>query len=411
VSTPRSIVIVGAGLAGGHAALTLRELGYDGRLTLVGAEVNPPYSRPPLSKQYLRGEKAAAKLFLRPADAYADQHIELVLGRRAASIQRHERFVVLDNGSLLAYDRLVLATGSRPAHLDVPGSRLEGVHYLRTLEDADAIATEASQIESVAVIGGGWIGSEVAASLRQMGKDVTLIGADPLPLQRVLGREVAGAYADVHRANGVRLVSGRVVGLHGRERVEAVDLTDGTRITAQAVVAGIGAKADLRLATEAGLATADGGIAVDQFLRSGDTDIYVAGDLAAAWHPIYGRRLRVEHWDNAIEQGKLVARNILGEAVPYERRPYFYSDQFDLGMEYRGLAVDVDDVVISGDIGSREFCAFWLHEDRIVSAMNANVWDVGDQLQSLVETQPLVDRARLAREGAQIALPVAAAAA
>jgi NADPH-dependent 2,4-dienoyl-CoA reductase/sulfur reductase-like enzyme len=177
------------------------------------------------------------------------------------------------------------------------------------------------------------------------------------------------------------------------------------------LVTGLGAKPDLRLATEAGLATADGGIAVDQFLRSGDTDIFVAGDLAAAWHPIYGRRLRVEHWDNAIEQGKLAARNILGEAVPYERRPYFYSDQFDLGMEYRGLAVDVDDVVISGDIGSREFCAFWLHEDRIVAAMNANVWDVGDQLQSLVETQPLVDRARLAREGAQMAAPVAAAAA
>jgi 3-phenylpropionate/trans-cinnamate dioxygenase ferredoxin reductase subunit len=410
VSNPRSIVIVGAGLAGGHAALALRERGYEGRVTLVGAESHAPYSRPALSKQYLRGEKPAAKLFLRAQEAYADQNIDLVMGRRATSIQRQEHFVVLDGGTLLPYEKLLLATGSRAAHLDVPGSRLEGVHYLRTLEDADAIAKEASQIETVAVIGGGWIGSEVAASLRQMGLDVTLVTADSLPLQRVLGREVATIFAELHRQNGVRVVPGRVVSLHGRERVEAVELADGTRLAAQAVVAGVGARPDLGLALQAGLQTADGGVAVDEFLRSGDPDISVAGDLASAWHPVYGRRVRVEHWDNAIEQGKLAAGTMLGDLVPYDRRPYFYSDQFDLGMEYRGLAGDVDDVVISGDIRSRAFCAFWLRDDRIVAAMNANLWDVGDQLQALVETQPVVDRERLAREGAGVGEAVGAAA-
>jgi 3-phenylpropionate/trans-cinnamate dioxygenase ferredoxin reductase subunit len=410
VSNPRSIVIIGAGLAGGHAALALRERGYEGRVTLVGAESHAPYSRPALSKQYLRGEKPAAKLFLRAPEAYAEQDIDLVMGRRATGIQRQEHFVVLDGGTLLPYERLLLATGSRPAHLDVPGSRLEGLHYLRTLEDADAIAKEAGQVETVAVIGGGWIGSEVAASLRQMGRDVTLVTADALPLQRVLGREVATIFADLHRHNGVRVVPGRVVSLHGRERVEAVELADGTRLAAQAVIAGVGARPDLGLALQAGLETADGGVAVDELLRSGDRDILVAGDLAAAWHPVYGRRLRVEHWDNAIEQGKLAAGTMLGDVVPYERRPYFYSDQFDLGMEYRGLAGDVDDVVINGDIGSRAFCAFWLRDDRIVAAMNANLWDVGDQLQALVETQPVVDRERLAREGAGVGEAVGAAA-
>jgi 3-phenylpropionate/trans-cinnamate dioxygenase ferredoxin reductase subunit len=408
VSTTRSIVVVGAGLAGGHAALALREHGFEGEVTLIGAEPHLPYNRPPLSKQYLRGEKPLPKLFMKPRETFDDQRIQVLLGRRAMAVDRHGHRVLLADGTELAYDKLLLATGSVPARLDVPGRMLDGVHTLRTIEDADAIGRDAADAETVAVIGGGWIGSEVAASLRQMGREVTLITADSRPLQRVLGREVAGIYAGLHAEHGVRVVPGRVSGLHGRERVEAVDLADGSRIAAQAVVVGIGAAPDLRLAREAGLATAARGVLADERLRTEDPDIFVAGDLAAAWHPIYGRRLRVEHWDNAIEQGKVAAANLLGGNVSYARRPYFYSDQFDLGMEYRGLAADVDDVVVSGDPESRAFVAFWLEDDRIVAAMNANVWDAGDALQALVEAQPRVDRHQLAIHGARVAESVAA---
>ena len=408
MTTPRSIVIVGGGLAGATAAFALREHGYDGALSLVGAESHLPYERPPLSKDYLRGTKRIETFRVEPREAYAQQEITLELGRRAVALDRTRRVVVLDNERALPFDRLLLATGSVPRRLGVAGEHLAGVHSLRNLEDADLIARESADAEHVAVVGGGWIGSEVAASLREMGRDVTLVSRSELPLGRFLGREIASVYADLHRQHGIRQVTGRVESFTGRNHVEGVRLTGGDIVPAQLVVVGVGAAPDLGLADGAGLRTALGGIAVDAQLRSRDREIFAAGDIAAATHPAYGRRLRVEHWDNAREQGKIAARNMLGEALPYARRPYFYSDQFDLGMEYRGVAVDVDDVVVSGDLEARAFCAFWLHEGRVVAAMNANVWDAGDRLQALVERGPTLDRETLRAEGANLKVPVGA---
>jgi 3-phenylpropionate/trans-cinnamate dioxygenase ferredoxin reductase component len=270
------------------------------------------------------------------------------------------------------------------------------VHYLRTAADADALREAAAGATSIAVIGGGWIGSEVAASLRQLGHDVTLISNLPRPLERVLGPEVAEVYRGLHLEHGVKLVHGHVSGLEGDERVAGVTLADGQRVEADLVVVGVGAVPRTKLALRAGLSTAEGGIAVDEFLRSSVPNIYAAGDVAAAWHPRFGRHLRVEHWDNAIHQGKAVAANILGANEPYVRTPYFYSDQFDLGMEYRGLAPQWGEVVIRGDLAAREFHAFWLADGRVIAAMNANLWDDAEGLQQLVESEGRVDRARLA---------------
>lgn len=408
MNAPQSIVIVGAGLAGATAAFALREHGFEGSISLVGAETHLAYERPPLSKDYLRGTKAIEKFRVRPAQAYADEGITLLLGRRAVGIDRALRQVAVDDGRMLPFDRLLIATGSAPNPLAVPGGNLPGVLTLRSLEDADRIARESAGGQSVAVIGGGWIGAEVAASLREMHRDVTLITSSDLPLARFLGREVAGVYAQLHREHGIHQVTGRVVGIAGTDRAEGVRLAGGEVVTAQLVVAGVGAMPDLEMATAAGLRTAGGGIAVDEYLRSSDREVFVAGDVAAAQHPVYGRRLRVEHWDNAIEQAKVAARNMLGQGVAYERRPYFYSDQFDLGMEFRGLAADLNDVVLSGDVPGRSFMAFWLDAGRVVAAMNANIWDVGDRLQAMIEAQPLVDREELRANGANAAVAVAA---
>jgi 3-phenylpropionate/trans-cinnamate dioxygenase ferredoxin reductase component len=302
----------------------------------------------------------------------------------------------VDDGTNLTFDALLIATGAAPRHLGSTPVSLAGVHYLRNAGDADAIRTEAANARKIAVIGGGWVGSEVAASLRQLGHDVTLIAALPRPLERVLGPEVAEVYRQLHTEHGVRLVQGRVSSINGTRSVEEIRLTDGHGVPADLVVIGVGAVARLQLAMRGGLETSEGGIAVDEYLRTSVPNIYAAGDVAAAWHPRFGRHLRIEHWDNAIEQGKTVAANILGANEPYARTPYFYSDQFDLGMEYRGYAPEWGKVVVRGDIAKREFLAFWLADDRVIAAMNANVWDQGAALQRLVKSEARVDVARLA---------------
>jgi NADPH-dependent 2,4-dienoyl-CoA reductase/sulfur reductase-like enzyme len=267
---------------------------------------------------------------------------------------------------------------------------------LRDAPDADAIRVAAAAARRIAVVGGGWIGSEVAASLRQIGHDVTLISNMGRPLERVLGPEVAAVYAGLHASHGVRLVHGHVAGLDGSAGVEAVRLSDGQVVPADLVVAGVGAAPRIALALRARLATVEGAVAVDERLRSSAPDVYAAGDVAAAWHPRYGRHLRVEHWDTAIRQGRTAAANMLGAAETYARTPYFYSDQFDLGMEYRGLATAWDEVVLRGNLETREFDAFWLAGGRVVAAMNANRWDDGGALRRLVDAEAHVDPARLA---------------
>lgn len=306
------------------------------------------------------------------------------------------RRLSLHDGTDLAYDALLIATGPAPRQLTATRAYLPGIQYLRTAGDAHALRSAAAGARSVAVIGGGWIGSEVAASLRQLGKDVTLVSNLARPLERVLGPEVADVYRDLHLEHGVHLVHGHVSAIEGDRRVEGVRLSDGQRVAADVVVAGVGAIPRLQLAMRGGPELREGGIAVDEYLRSSVPNIYAAGDVAAAWHPRYGRHLRVEHWDNAVRQGRAAAANILGAGKPYDRIPYFYSDQFDLGMEYRGFAPEWGKVVIRGDVAARKFHAFWVADGRVIAAMNANLWDDATAVRELVESEGPVDLARLA---------------
>jgi 3-phenylpropionate/trans-cinnamate dioxygenase ferredoxin reductase subunit len=394
VSQIGSVVIVGGGLAGASAAFALREQGFGGRLVIVGEESHLPYERPPLSKGYLRAEDTADKMRVRPGADYDRAGIEL-LHARGVALDAGRRELRLDDGARLGYDRLLLATGSSSRRLRMPNAELDGIHYLRTQDDADALQTAAATATSIAIVGGGWIGSEVAASLRQLGHAVTMVMNIAAPLEHVLGLEVASVYADLHQANGVTLITGMVEAIEGDGRVSGLLLEDGRRIPADLVVVGVGAVPRTELATLADLAMANGGVAVDQYLRSSDEHIYAAGDIAAAWHPRLNRRVRVEHWDNAAEQGRAAAVNLLGGSTPYERTPYFYSDQFDLGMEYRGAPTAWDQVILRGDVAAREFLAFWLQRGHVVAAMNANIWDAGDALADLVDREASVDPDRL----------------
>jgi 3-phenylpropionate/trans-cinnamate dioxygenase ferredoxin reductase subunit len=391
-----SVVVAGGGLAGASAAFALRKGGFDGSITLVSQEQSAPYERPPLSKGYLRGASTLDQALVRPLADYDAHGIELLRGRRAVTLDPTFRQLNLDDGTNLAYDALLIATGAAPKHLGSTPVSLAGVHYLRNAGDADAIRTAAASATKVAVIGGGWVGSEVAASLRQLGRDVTLISNLPRPLERVLGPEVAEVYRQLHADNGVRLLQGRVSFILGTRSVEEIRLSDGHGVPADLVVIGVGAVARVQLAMRGGLEMTEGGIAVDEYLRTSVPNIYAAGDVAAAWHPRFGRHIRIEHWDNAIRQGRAAAANILGANKPYARTPYFYSDQFDLSMEYRGYAPQWGKVVVRGDLAKREFLAFWLADDRVIAAMNANVRDQGAQLRRLVESEQRVDLARLA---------------
>lgn len=396
MSTPEHVLIAGGGLAGASAAFALRKRGFGGRVTIVSDESRPPYERPPLSKTYLRGETPLDEAFVRPLAKYAAQGVELLSGRRAVGLDGAARRLTLDDGTALPYDALLLATGSDPRRLEVPGADLPGVHYLRRADNADAIRAAAAAGRAVAVVGGGWIGSEVAASLRQIGQDVTLITSSGRPLERVLGPEVADIYATLHLEHGVRLLAGHVVAVEGTDWVTGLALADGQHLAADLVVLGVGAAPRLELARQAQLELVEGGVRVDADLRTSVPNIYAAGDIAAVWSPRYDRYLRVEHWDNAKRQGTAVAADIIGEGEAYTRTPYFYSDQFELGMEYRGFASAWDRVVIRGDVAKREFLAFWLDDGVVQAAMNANVWDSAKELGRLVGSREPVDAERLA---------------
>jgi 3-phenylpropionate/trans-cinnamate dioxygenase ferredoxin reductase subunit len=396
MSGNRTMVIVGASLAGGRAAEALRDEGFEGGVVLVGAEAELPYERPPLSKGYLQGKAERDAAYLHPADYYDDHDIELRTAIRATAVDPQDSVVILENGERLAYDRLLLATGSEPRALNVRGATLPGVHVLRTLADADRLRDALDTAHAVVVIGSGWIGSEVAASARTLGKDVTVIGREAAPLERVLGPEVGAIYRQLHIDHGVQLVANtEVESIRGDDTVEAVRTTDGRTVDADLVVVGVGATPRLELARGAAL-TIDGGVVTDSELRTSVVSIYAAGDIAAAWHPFFHARLRVEHWANAAHQGRLAARNMLGAGDSYDRIPYFFSDQFDLGMEYSGYAPEWDQVVIRGDTAKREFVAFWLQDGRVVAGMNANVWDLAEPIQGLIRSRQSVDPKRLA---------------
>ncbi len=398
----RTFVIVGGGLAGAKAAETLREEGFDGRVVLIGEEPVRPYERPPLSKEYLRGEKSFAEVAAVHDEEYYDKHeIELRTLTTVTGLDLAGATITLDESEQLAFDRLLLATGSAARSLPVAGAELPGVHYLRTLADADGLREVLVDGARVVVIGSGWIGAEVAASAHQLGCAVTMVGPDALPLVHVLGPEVATVYRDLHAAHGVKLLLGhssaRIVGI---EHVDGVELEDGTLLEADVVVAGVGAKPRLELAKAAGLKL-DGGVVVTATLESSAPGVFAAGDIAAVPYPD-GRRIRLEHWSAALNQGPAAARSMLGADTPYTKVPYFFSDQWDLGMEYRGHATDWDQVVFRGDPGGGEFLAFWLYEGRVLAGMNANIWDQGDAITALIESGASGDPSALADLGTKL---------
>ena len=406
-SGPNSIVIVGGGLAGARAAATLREEGYQGRLTLLGAERHRPYERPPLSKDYLIGKADRESVFVHPAGWYTEHDVDLRLDTRAVRLDRSTQEVVLDGGERLRYDSLLLAPGAVPRSLPVPGAEDLQPYYLRTLDDSDRLRGAFSPGARVVIVGAGWIGMETAAAAVTAGAQVVVLEYEELPLLRVLGVEMAEVFADLHVEHGVDLRCGaRINAVRPGERPGAgtVLLADGTGLDADVVVAGIGVTPDVALATDARLEV-DNGIVVDEQLRTSDPRIFAAGDVANAFHPLFGHRIRVEHWANALNQGPVAARAMLGHDVRYDRLPYFYSDQYDLGMEYTGYVTPggYDQVVVRGDVGRREFIAFWLAGGRVLAGMNVNVWDVTGPIGDLVRSGERVDPARLADPGVPLA--------
>jgi 3-phenylpropionate/trans-cinnamate dioxygenase ferredoxin reductase component len=404
-----TFVIVGASLAGAKAAETLREEGFDGRILMFGDEPERPYERPPLSKEYLRGE-ADSKPYVHDESFYADNAIELHTSSPVERIDVASRSVTLAAGGHVGFDRLLLTPGAEPRRLPLPGADLDGVLYLRSVRDSDAIRERVETGGRLVTIGAGWIGAEVAASARQKGCEVTIVEMAQLPLERVLGPELGAIYRDIHVEHGVDFIGGASVeAIEGEGRVEAVRLADDRRIEADFVVVGVGVSPRVELAREAGLEL-DNGIAVDQLLRTSAERVYAAGDAANAHHPFYQSRVRVEHWANALNQGPAAARSMLGNGEPYERIPYFFSDQYEVGMEYSGYATEWDEVVFRGDPESREFIAFWLGDGRVLAGMNVNVWDVTEQIQGLIRSRVAVDRARLADVDTPLAdlLPVEA---
>jgi 3-phenylpropionate/trans-cinnamate dioxygenase ferredoxin reductase component len=395
-------VIVGASLAGAKAAETLRADGFAGEVVMLGEEPVRPYERPPLSKGYLRGEDGPEKIFVHAEDYYEQHWIELRLSTLARRIDVSSRNVELDSGERLPYDKLLLATGAQPRRLVVPGADLEGVHYLRSVADSDILREAIRAAGRVVVIGAGWIGSEVAASARQMGAEVALVEMAQVPLERVLGPEIGAFYRDVHIDHGVEMHMGTGISrLTGNRAVEAVELAGGQVLEADVVVVGVGVAPRTELAEDAGLEL-DNGVMVDQFLATGSPGIYAAGDVAAAWHPVLEARIRLEHWSSALNQGPAAARNMLGQEIPYEKIPYFFSDQYEIGMEYSGLARDWDEIVLRGDPADREFVVFWLKDGLVQAGMNVNIWDVADDIAKLVASRRPVDRGRLADPGVDL---------
>src|SRR4051794_4818711 len=396
MSSDQTFVIVGAGLAGAKAAESLRGEGFDGRVVLIGAEPERPYERPPLSKDYLRGEAGREKIYVHDEGFYAEHDIELSLGCTATSLDTTAREIALDGGERLPYDRLLIAVGAEPRRLQIPGGELDGVLYLRSVEDSDALRERLDRGGSVVVIGAGWIGAEVAASARQRGLEVTVLDPMTVPLERVLGTEVGAIYRDVHADHGVRMLHGTsVAAFEGTTAVERVRTSDGRGLECDFVVVGVGVQPRTELAAQAGIAV-DNGILVDERLHTSAPSVFAAGDVTNAQHPFYGERIRVEHWANALHQGPLAARAMLGQGDAYDRLPYFFSDQYDVGMEYAGFARSWDRVVFRGDPASREFVAFWIADDRVVAGMNVNVWDVTDPIQRLISGRVAIADRRLA---------------
>lgn len=387
------IVVVGGGLAAGTAVFELRERGFDGEITLVADEAHPPYERPPLSKSVLLGEKEADSAILKETGWYADHAVDLRTGTHVESIDLAGRRVRA-NGESIPYDRLLLATGARPRALAMADDSGASVGYLRTIDDSVALRARFGEGFRLGVVGGGWIGLEAAAAARTSGAEVTVLESLDLPLLRVLGPEVAGVMAELHREHGVDLRTGAEITAISRVDDEVhVRLGDGSTLVVDHLLVGIGVQPNTEIAEAAGLVV-ENGIRTDRHLRTSHEDVFAAGDVANADHPVLGRSLRVEHWDTAIQHGKVAAANLMGGEADADALPYFFTDQYDFGMEYVGNAAPggYDRVLLRGDVEGRVFTAWWLDGAHVVAGMHANDWDAIDDVRRIVGRTVDVDR-------------------
>lgn len=398
MTTSSTFAIVGGGLAGAKAAEALRDKDFDGHIVLFAAEEHLPYERPPLSKEFLLGKKQFGEFTAASSAWYRDHHVELQLGTEVSAIDPDGHTVSLPDGTTVGYDKLLLATGSTPRRPPIPGADAEGVLYLRTIDDAQALNSVLAEGTSLAIIGAGWIGLEVAAGARDRGAAVTVVETAEVPLMGALGREAGEVFATMHRDHGVDLRLGTTVGeiTTAGGRATGLKLGDGSTVAADAVLVAVGATANIGLAEQAGLATGNGGVLVDAALRTSNPDIFAVGDIAAAEHPVFGTRIRTEHWANALKQPAVAAAGMLGKPQEYAELPYFFTDQYDLGMEYVGHAPDYDRVLFRGDVAGREFTAYWLDDaNRVLAGMNVNIWEGLDDIKSLVRSREPVDPEKL----------------
>lgn len=392
------IVIVGGGIAAGTAAATLRKEGFDGDVTVITDEPHTPYQRPPLSKGYLQGKEGTDAVLLHPAEWWDERRIEVRTSTSVTTLDPGEHRVGLADGSSLAYDSVLLATGASPRRLPIEGADLTGVHMLRRLDDSDALRAELEDGgRRLVLIGSGWIGMEVAASARTLGNEVTVLERDAVPLALAVGEQMGGVFRRLHEEHGVELrTSVNVERIVGSDRAEGV-VVDGETVPADVVLIGVGAVPNTQLAESAGIEVSNG-ILTDAALRTSAPDVYAAGDVANAYHPVIQRHLRSEHWENARKAGPVAAKNMLGQDAAHDSIPYFYTDQFDLGMELSGYPplMSSADLVIRGDLDTREFIAFWVDHGRVVGGMNVNVWEVNKAVQKLIRSGERVDLDALA---------------
>ncbi len=399
MSRSTTYLIVGGGLAGAKAAEALRDNDFDGHIVLFANEEHLPYERPPLSKDFLAGKKALGDFTVHNAAWYRDHDVDLRLGTEVTAIDRDEHAVVLPDGEAIRYDKLLLATGSRSRRPELTGAGADRVYFLRDIEESEAISAVLTDGARLGVIGAGWIGLEVAAIARDRGADVTVVESAKLPLLGVMGPEVAEVFANLHREHGVdlRLDCGVAEISTSDGTATGLRLNDGSEVPADAVLVAVGAAPNVELAEQAGLAMAEGGVAVDASLRSSDPDIFAVGDIAAAENPLLGTRIRTEHWANALKQPAVAAAAMMGRDAVYDELPYFFTDQYDLGMEYVGHSAGYQSVVTRGDLDTREFTAFWLGAgNRVLAGMNVNIWDGLADIKELIRSQREVDTAKLA---------------
>jgi 3-phenylpropionate/trans-cinnamate dioxygenase ferredoxin reductase component len=398
----RRYVIVGASLAGATAAITLRDEGADGTVTLIGAENEPPYERPPLSKAYLRGDVPFDKALVRPPAFYAEHGIETIFGIRATRIDPSARIVELEDHRQVPFDALLIATGGRNRRVSIPGADLEGIYGLRTVQDADRIREEMVPGRRAVVVGMGFIGSEVAASLRQKGVDVVAIDPSKTPLFRVLGEAVGQTIADLHRAHGVRTIfEDTVSAFEGTRRVTHVVTKAGLRLECDFVVVGIGIEPAVELLDGSGIHV-DNGVAVDEYCQTNVSDVYAAGDVANHYHPVFDRRIRVEHWHNAIKQGAAAARNMLGKHVAYDEVHWFWSDQYDANLQYAGFHAKWEQLVVRGRLDSGSYLVCYVNDGRIDAAVGLNRARDVRRILPLIKSRRAVNLERLRDEAVDL---------